>query len=241
MAVYDDAAEWYDRIWGSRRDYAADVETIRRLIAARRPDAARLLDVGCATGGHLQHLSGFYGCSGVEVSARLLAVAAAKLPDDVTLYEQDMTRLELGRRYNVIVCLWGSIAYAATPAALTETARRFAAHLTEGGLAIVEPWLTPERFDDPGMATVTVDDTVLPVLSVTAATSRTGAVAHLERIYVAAQPGQVTTVTEHHELGLYTRTQYRTAFATAGFTCEWLDDGLTDRGLLIASARRTAQ
>ena len=109
MAVYDDAAESYDRIRGSRRDHAADVEAIRRLIAVHRPDAARLLNVGCATGGHLQHLSDSYVCGGVDVSPRLLAVAAAKLSDDVTLYEQDMTHLEPGRRYNVVVCPWGSI------------------------------------------------------------------------------------------------------------------------------------
>lgn len=36
MAIYDDAAPWYDRIWGSRRDYGADTRALTDVIDPSR-------------------------------------------------------------------------------------------------------------------------------------------------------------------------------------------------------------
>ncbi len=233
VAVYDGAAGWYDRFWGARRDYAADVASIVALIDERHPDATTLLDVGCATGEHLRHLADRYTVTGVDISARLLEIAAAKLGDRAALHLADMRELCLGRRFDVIVCLWGSIAYAADRQTLARTAERMVAHLAPGGLVIVEPWLSPAAFADPGMVTVTVDEDAEPVLTVVAATRRHGSLAELDRVYVAATTDGIDTVEEHHRLGVFTPDEYRQAFADAGLTVSWHQEGLTGRGLLI--------
>lgn len=233
MAIYDDAAPWYDRIWGSRRDYGADTRVLTDVITRHRPQAERLLDVACGTGGHLRHLSRHYHCTGVDVSARLLEVAARELGPEVDLHEADMRTLDLGRRFDVVTCLWGSIAYVEDRRALHEVAARLAQHLADGGLAIIEPWLTPETFEDPGRVTVTVDEDEQPVITVVGSVSRDGRRAHLRRLYVAATPGELATVEEHHDLGLFTPGEYLEAFAAAGLEVAWDADGLTGRGLLV--------
>lgn len=233
MATYDGAAGWYDRVWGARRDYAADAAVIAGLVGERCPGARRLLDVGCATGGHLAQLRERFECVGVDVSSALLDIAADELGPGVELRRADMVSLDLGRTFDVITCMWGTIAYASTPHRLARTAERMAAHLDDGGLVVVEAWLTSDAFDDRGTVTVAVDQEAEPALTVVTASQRSGRIAELRRLYAAATPSGIRTVEEHHELGLFSAAEYRHAFTAAGFSVDWRPDGLRDRGLLI--------
>jgi SAM-dependent methyltransferase len=237
VAVYDEAAVWYDRMWGQRRDYAADAAAIIELVDRQNPTARRLLDVGCATGEHLRHLQPRFDTAGVDLSAGLLELARRKLGDTVVLHHADMFDLDLDARFDVITCLWGTIAYATTEPELRQVATRFAEHLEPGGVVVVEPWLTPRAFDDTGRVTVAVDEDADPVLSVVTTTRRDGDVAWLRRLYVAASAGEIRTVDEEHTLGLFDQTVYRAAFTAAGFDVEWHTDGLAGRGLLVGTRR----
>jgi SAM-dependent methyltransferase len=233
LATYDDAAQWYDRLWGARRDYAQDVATIVRVVREHHASARRLLDVGCATGGHLDGLRRHFDCAGLDTSQALLRLAARKLGPEVDLHEADMADFQLDRSFDVIVCLWGSIAYASDTSQLASVAARMAAHLDRDGMVVVEPWLMDDAFGKDGTVTVTVDDRQEPVLAVVTATHRNGRLAELRRLYVAADPSAIETVEERHELGLFSRDEYVQAFEAAGFSVHWRHQGLTDRGLLI--------
>lgn len=235
LATYDDAAQWYDRVWGPRRDHRADSSAIAHIARQRNPHSRSLLDVGCATGEHLRHLTRTFDAVGVDVSPGLLQIARSKLGERAALYEADMFHLDLDERFDVVTCLWGTIAYATTPAALRVVAGNIAHHLTSGGLAIIEPWLTPDSFDDAKRVNVTVDEDEDPVLTIVSTSRRDQDVAELRRLYVAAAPSVLSTVEEHHRLGLFTVPTYRSAFEAAGLQTEWLADGLSDRGLLLAS------
>jgi ubiquinone/menaquinone biosynthesis C-methylase UbiE len=233
VELYDDAADWYDRLHGASRDYAGDADAIAQIARDRMPSASTLLDVGCGTGEHLKHLQKHFECSGVDAAPRMLEIAAGKLPAAVTLQQGDMTALDLDRRFDIITCLWSSIGYVETFDRLQQTAARMAAHLTDGGVLIVEPWLTDETFEEPGTVSVTVDEDERPVLTVIATTSRDGAVSRLRRLYVAATAEEIATVEEHHVMALFTREQYVDAFEDVGLQVTWDDDGLSDRGLII--------
>jgi predicted TPR repeat methyltransferase len=238
MSTYDEAAGWYDRLYGQRRDYEADARVIHDIVSSRAPHARRLLDLACGTGGHLVHLHHAYDCTGLDLSAELIEVAASKLPDEVALHVADMTAFDLGERFDVITCLWSSIGYVATLPRLQDVATRMARHLTDGGIVVVEPWFRAESFDEQGTVSIVVSDDELPALSVTT-TSRRGSVTDLRRVYVAATPDRVRTVEEHHVLGLFTRAEYLEAFEQAGFTAGWREDGLSDRGLIVAQLTET--
>ena len=55
-----------------------------------------------------------------------------------------MTTMSLGRRFDVITCLFSTIGYVKTYQNLAKTLRNFADHLRPGGLLLIEPWFTEE-------------------------------------------------------------------------------------------------
>jgi ubiquinone/menaquinone biosynthesis C-methylase UbiE len=76
---YGRSARWYDTIY-SFKDYAAEADSLRALLAQHRPGARRLLDVACGTGEHLRHLRAHFAVEGIDASPDMLAIARAKLP-----------------------------------------------------------------------------------------------------------------------------------------------------------------
>jgi SAM-dependent methyltransferase len=135
-------AEVYDLLYGSKKDYAAEAATIRRLIQCRLPDAGSLLDVGCGTGEHLKHWAAGFEVAGVEGSAGMAAVARRKLPD-IRIEHADMRTFELGRTFDVVCSMYGCVGYLDQ---LGTALARMAAHVRPGGLLIFEPWITKENW-----------------------------------------------------------------------------------------------
>jgi SAM-dependent methyltransferase len=143
--VFDESAELYDLFY-DWKDYHAEAEKVRELVAARNPDARTLLDVGCGTGSHLVHVCDWYEVEGLDLNADLLQVAARRLPV-VTLHEADMRDFDLGRTFDVVACLFSSIGYVETTDGLSRAVESMARHLAPSGVLIVEPWFSPSTFD----------------------------------------------------------------------------------------------
>jgi SAM-dependent methyltransferase len=144
---YDSFAEWYDAIYSEQgKDYAKESEEVASLILSRNPGAKTLLDVGCGTGGHLQHLRNWFQCTGADPSAPMLQVAARKLPG-LRLISGDSAAVDLGGVYDAIVCLFSSIAYTRTKQRLASSLTNLAAHLRPGGVLVVDGWISPADWD----------------------------------------------------------------------------------------------
>jgi len=136
--MFDQAPELYDLFY-SWKDYRGEAEKLRDIIRRSEPDAKALLDVACGTGVHLEHLTDWFGVEGLDADASLLAVARNRLPD-VPLHEADMRHFELGRKFDVITCLFSSIGYMVAEPDLRQAIANMARHLSPRGLLIVEPW-----------------------------------------------------------------------------------------------------
>jgi hypothetical protein len=110
-------------------------------------------------------------------------------------------------------------------------------HVAAGGLLIVEPWLTPDAYTPGHLSKPLVasgDDFHVVRMN----DSRIdGRLSVMRFHYLVSRPGEVTHFTEDHALALYTNDEYRAAFAAAGFNAEMDAEGLTGRGLWIASRR----
>src|SRR4029079_13550723 len=141
---YTSHPELYDLEY-SFKDYAGEAATLERIVRARNPDAKSLLDVACGTGKHLEHLRATFTCEGTDIDEGLLGIARQLVPD-VPVRQADMRDFDLGRQFDVITCLFSAIGFVGTLDALAASARTFARHLTPGGLALVEPWLTPDAW-----------------------------------------------------------------------------------------------
>ena len=56
-----------------------------------------------------------------------------------------------------MLCLFSSIGYVRTLERLTLAARSICRHVAPGGIAIIEPWMTPESFSGGSVFLTTVD------------------------------------------------------------------------------------
>ncbi len=162
----------------------------------------------------------------------MLEIARRKHPD-VELHQGDMTRLDLGRRFDAIVCLFSSIAYVRTDANLARTLRAFAAHLEPGGLMVIETFVDPEAYTPGTPHMICADDEDVKVARLNVA-ERRGDLAVLEFHFLIATGAGVRHLTDQHELALYERGRVLELMGEQDLDARFVEDGLMeDRGLFV--------
>jgi SAM-dependent methyltransferase len=158
----------------------------------------------------------------------MLTEARKHLPE-VDLAEADMRTLNLEATFDTVVCLFSSIGYMAGVGELDQAVAAMAAHLEPGGILIVDGWIRPDAWHDPGMTHVEVagsDDTRV----VRAGRSRReGDTTHLEMHHLIATVDGIEHIVKHHHLTLFARDQYEAAFRHAGLTVETIDSPMPGR------------
>ncbi|MFN2543829.1 MAG: trans-aconitate 2-methyltransferase [Actinomycetota bacterium] len=233
-AMFAKSQAFYDAIY-SWKDYPAEVEKIERVIRARVPHARTLLDVACGTGKHLELLRERYEVEGVDLDPGLLAVARERLPD-VPLHEADMREFDLGRTFDVVTCLFSAIGYARGRKELGRSIAAMARHVSPRGALVVEPWLGPDVWQEGHVNAVLVDRPGLKIARMNRA-DRDGQMSVMEMHYLVGTPGEgVQHFTEHHEMTLFRHDEYVDAFRAAGLNVDHDPEGLTGRGLYVASS-----
>ena len=239
MPTYDramlPAADLYDLVYGDKR-YADEAARIDEIVRDNCPTAQTLLDVGCGTGRHLEHLSSRFHVEGLDASADLLDGARRRLPD-VPLHIGDMRSFSLGKTFDVVTCLFSALGYTLTEDGMRAAVAAMAAHVAEDGLLVIEPWLTPERWRAGTVSLDVADDGDVKVARA-CVTERAGDVSRLVFTYLVASPSGAESFTEVHELGLFPAATMIDAVASTGLDASWDDEGIGGRGLLLG--RRAA-
>lgn len=232
--AYERSAEIYDVLYADLVDYTANTERIREIVAARSPGAATLLEVACGTGAYLEPLAAHFEVTGLDLSPVMLARAHKRLPE-VDLVEADMLDFDLGQTFDVVACLFSSIAYVRTLGGLRATISNFGRHLALGGVVILEPWFAPEAWQDDYVGAMSAHTDELAVSRVSTS-RRDGNVVTMTWGFVVAKPnGEVETFVEEHVTGQFTVDEHLAAFADAGLTAEYDPEGLMGRGLYVAT------
>jgi SAM-dependent methyltransferase len=239
--VYVRSAAFYDLLYegppgSALRD--ARAEAARVTAEARRavPGAQTLLDVACGTGRYLAHLADDFAVTGFDLNPDLIDIARQRVPR-ASFEVADMTDFELGRRFDVITCLFSAIAYAVTAERLQATLERMAAHLEPGGVVIVEPWFGPDTFWDGHVAANYVESDELKVAWMYRQERRDRR-SVLPIHYLVAGPERVEHFTEEHELGLFTTGEYTAAMESIGLQVRH-DPVAFGRGLYVGTDRRS--
>lgn len=231
--MFTKSARFYDRLYAFK-DYGAAADQLHALVQARRPGARTLLDVGCGTGKHLEALHGRYEVAGLDLDAGLLAVARERLPH-VPLHEADMAEFDLGRRFDVVTCLFSAIAYVRTLENMRRAVARMVAHLAPGGLLLVEPWFSADTYWTGTITANHVDDPDLKISWMYVSEQRDG-VSHLDIHYLVGTPEGVHTFNEVHQMGLFTPDEYAAAMTDAGLAHAYDPRGFFGRGLHLGAA-----
>ncbi|MEO7520677.1 MAG: class I SAM-dependent methyltransferase [Gemmatimonas sp.] len=238
MSSDSSGPELYDAIYGTFKDYVAESAAIASMVRAAHPRARTILDVGCGTGEHAKQLRESHGFNvdGLDKDAGMLAVARRKLPA-ARFHETDMAAFELGRRYDVVMCLFSSIGYLRTLPRVSDALRCFREHMVDDGVIIVEPWFAPGALR-VGNGTVNHAEAGGVHVERRSHIEVTGALSILTFDYRIEDASGVRNVREVHELCLFTPGEMLACFREAGLKAAYDPVGLSNRGMYVA---RTTQ
>ena len=232
-AAYERSAEVYDLIYSEVLDHADNAERVHRLVAAKNPAARTLLEVACGTGAYLEPLAAYYEVTGLDISPAMLSHARTRLPD-VRLVEGDMSDFDLGATFDVVACLFSSIAYLRSLAELRSTFAAFARHLAPDGVAIIEPWLLPDGWQKGRVSALSASNDEVAVSRASTSRREGDEVTMTLGFAVARTNGEVETFVEEHVTHLFTVEEHLEAFKAAGLAAEYDPEGLMGRGLYVA-------
>lgn len=149
-AVFDHYAAYYDLLYRDK-DYAGEAAYVADLLREGRPGTASLLELGCGTGAHAEHLAHLgFRVQGVDASERMLAAATqrrSELPPEIakclTFSTGDVRHLQTGSTHDAVISLFHVMSYQTTNADLLDAFRTAARHLANGGRFLFDVWYGP--------------------------------------------------------------------------------------------------
>ncbi len=230
---YGELAKYYDVIY-QWKDYRKEARVVRGLAELYKASPGNsLLDVGCGTGKHLQHLAGKFDCVGMDASEAMLEQARRNVRG-VEFIQGDMVDFDLRRQFDVILCLFSSIGYVRTYPRLARTLRNFAAHLREGGVVIIEPWFTKSTIKTGYVHVLTQGNDRLKIVRVDH-TKVKGSTSILdERIIIAEKNKGITVYKDRMVMGLFEQDEFLELMEKAGLKARYLKKSLAPgRGLYV--------
>ena len=232
--MYGKSARIYDLLYVGTgiKDYHAETAELDRLVKEACPTASTLLDVACGTGAHLAELRQRYEVEGADLSPAMLAVARGRLPG-VLLHQADMRTLDLGRRFDAVICLFSSIGYVTDPSEMRSTVARLAAHVAPRGVLILDGWVRPDEWRDsfrpePDMAR---DEEMLVVRL--AHSSREGNVTAMDMHHLVQTAERIDYFVEHHRLALTATADYVSAVEGAGLAARVIPNYMPGRDRIV--------
>ncbi len=230
--MFSKTTQYYDLIY-SFKDYGEEVGKIRAVIRKEHPAAHSILDVACGTGEHARLLSTEFAVDGIDVEPGFIEIARRKVPA-ATFSVADMRGFELGRKYDVVECLFSSIGYLTRGDDVVRALECFARHLVNDGIILVEPWFAPGvwQVGVPHMAPpVDLPDIKICRMNVSA---QDGNLSSFRLHYLIATSAGVEYIQEDHELALYTVDEMLHFFQRAGLRVSHDATGISGRGLYVA-------
>ena len=230
---YGELAKYYDLIY-SWKDYDRESWIIADLIRRYKESPGNtLLDVGCGTGKHIQHLAERFDCVGLDASVEMLE-QAKRNARAAEFVRGDMVDFDLGRKFDVVLCLFSSIGHVRTYPRLARTIRNFARHLKEGGVMIIEPWFTWSTVKDGYVHVLVQGDDNPKVVRVDITRIRRNLSILDERIVVANGAEGMTTYKDRMVMGLFEQERFLRLMREAGLKAKLLERSLAPgRGLYV--------
>lgn len=156
MSVFGHYARYYDLLYKGK-DYAGEARFVHDLVKRYRPDVATILELGCGTGIHAQHLAG-NGLSvyGVDRSAEMLATANVRkntmnkgIRDALEFSQGDVRDVRIGRMFDAVISLFHVMSYQTTNADLKAAFFTAKHHLKPGGVFLFDCWYGPAVLSTP--------------------------------------------------------------------------------------------
>lgn len=230
--IYLKFANYYDLIY-SFKDYKTESKRLDEIIRSyKKSNGKELLEIACGTGNYLIHLNKKYNVTGLDINKLMLSIAKKKVPV-VKLRQGDMRTFNLPKQYDVVICLFSSIAYMTDYRNLKLAISNFVRHLKPGGIIIFELFVSPGRFINKAIHLMKYDSNDIKIARMNT-TERKGMLAKFKFHFLVAQKGKVKHFTETHQLGLFEYHKVMKTIKQCGLKAYYVKKGLIKRkGLYI--------
>lgn len=231
--VFKELAQYYDLIY-SWKDYRKEADKIKSLIKKhKKSDGQDLLEVACGTGKHIHYLREEFSILATDGNQAMLSVAKKNNPD-IRFKIADMVQLNLGKKFDVILCLFSSIGYIKTYSNLKKTIQNFSQHLKTGGVVIIEPWFA-ETIYITGLPSMTTYDGENIKIARLCVSQKRGILSVMDMHYLIAEKNQkMKHSVERHELAMFDTDKILDIMRQNQLKAKFLKNGLMkDRGLCI--------
>lgn len=225
---YGALAPWWP-VLSPVEEYADEAEELGRFLLEQRPHARTLLELGSG-GGHVAHyLKRQFACCLTDLSNDMLAVSRQLNPECEHVHG-DMRTLDLGRTFDIVLA-HDAVDYMTSEHDLALVCGTAWRHLAPGGLVVLMPDAVAEMFepgaevsggDAPdGRAARLLEWSEAP----TPGTSRV--VVHYSFL-LRDRDGQVHSVYDRHECGLFPSDTWTRVLMDHGFTVEVVIERTSD-------------
>lgn len=150
MSTFAAYAPYYDRLY-REKDYAAESDFVLELVRKHYPGAESVLELGCGTGAHAEHLSARgMRVHGIDRSPAMLKLARARhrrLPAEVAqrlvFSEEDVRHARIGETFDAVISLFHVFSYQVSNEDLRQCFATAKRHLNPGGVLIFDCWYGP--------------------------------------------------------------------------------------------------
>lgn len=224
-------AQWYDLMY-SWKDYASESEKLFALIEKHGNGGKRVLEVACGTGKYIEHFAKKFDVTGVDLSAEMVGTAKQKFPS-IKFVQGNMMDFRLDEKFDVVMCLFSSIAYLRNDDEMRKALKNFYDHLNAEGIAIIEGFVDPDRYQ---AGHIGVLNTEMPgaKLSRHNVTKLEGDMCRMEMHTLVSTEAGTEYFVESHDMTLFSIDRMTGLIEQTDFTCQRIDSGLmTNRSLYL--------
>lgn len=219
--MYRELAGYYDLIYADK-DYRKEASLLRAIARKEcRSGGRELLDVGCGTGRHIEHLRRWYRCTGLDLSPSMLKIARKRLPR-VAFELGSMEDFSLGSQFDVITCLFGALGYTRAVERMTRAIGSMAGHLKPGGVLLIAPWCSPDQWKAGFLMGRIGQAPGVTVARVTRSSKPSPRMSRFEAHYLVGRKQGIAHVVETQELGLFHNRDVQYALRYAGLRSRYI-------------------
>lgn len=232
--LYKELAKYYDLVY-SDKDYKKETQKINQIVNKyKKSKGKELLEAACGTGEYLKYLKNYYNCQGFDLKAAMLKVCKNKVKG-VKVFQADMINFKVSKKYDVIICMFSSIAYLKTYNNLEKAIKNFEKYLKPGGIIIIEPFVRKKDYNKGSVFINKYEDKDIKIIRMTYSDFEKG-FAQFKMDYLIGKKNEgIKYFSEKHILGLYEPDRVLKIFKKNKLKASFIKDGIIKhRGLYIA-------
>jgi ubiquinone/menaquinone biosynthesis C-methylase UbiE len=213
--LYRKFAHYYDLIY-QWMDYKGETEFIEKMVEQFKTSPGMdLLDVACGTGGHAHFLENSFNITGLDINPEMLEIAREKLPE-VEFVQGDMKNMDLGHKFDVIICLFSAINYHKNLNELENTFKRFHRHLKKGGILIFDLGFCTENWEEGRMLVDAVVEGDLQLARISQSRLQDG-VFNANFVFLIKENGKMDFEIDQHQIGVFSTPDVEKTLQNMGF------------------------